>query len=203
MRSPFRSRARALAAAAALTVATGTAFAALPSHASAGDGPLTPAQAWEVRVTGTFNPIVDDDSTIFGSSFSTASSTFSKTFSVSTGAPGAFDFVWSGCAGNEVNGKLFFDMALRNSAITFQGTLDLHEGTRCLDSDIDGRVRTEVFTVGAGQSRNVHMRSVMQFESGLDSVTVDYTVNRRRSRSSERRPFPDVEDGRRLRTAGR
>ena len=120
------------------------------------------SEAWEITVSGTWNPIVDDDSTIFGSSFSVNSNSFTKTFVVSTNAPGAFDSVWSACAGDEVNGKVFFDMGLRSGFVALQSTLDLHEGTRCFDPDIDGRVRTEVF------------------EGGLDSATLDYTVRAHR-----------------------
>jgi hypothetical protein len=172
--STIRKARSFLAAAAVLGGALGTTFAALPSaHA---EPPLTVVHVWDVTITGTWNPIVDDDSTIFGADFSTASSTFTKTFVMSTGAPGAFGDVWSACAGDEVNGRVFFDMALKDGYVSFQHTLDLHEGTRCNDPDIDGRVKSGVITLYASQPRKVTQKVTNMYEGGYDSATLTYTV---------------------------
>ncbi|WP_371666730.1 hypothetical protein OG985_45290 [Streptomyces sp. NBC_00289] len=95
------------------------------------------------KVTVTVNwHAVDDDSTIFGSSFDHAYGTSTKTFLVGKDTPALADVnsMSAACAGNEVHGDVYGCISQYDNGgtILFSPYLDLYKGGSCYSSDVDG-----------------------------------------------------------------
>jgi hypothetical protein len=168
-------RALALAGIAA-TAATG--FVALPGGTHAASA-YTADDVWSVTINGKYTKVVDDDSTIFGSSFSYGpTSSFTKTYYVSRSAPDLYsDPVWSACAGGEVHGetrtyaKLYEDRFVGVAVDLF-----LHEGDSCISSDIDGLRSYGMMSLFDGLPETHTIKVTNTSEGGLDSATLTFTA---------------------------
>jgi hypothetical protein len=138
-----------------------------------------------VTVSTSFS-VVDDDSTIFGASYSYASGSGPTQFATlgtdkNTGQlldEYYNDRIRSVCAGNEVDGNLVTDITRTGFTNTAYVTLDetLYEGDSCHSSDNDG-VGYVGFYIGAGQTKSGHFTVTNYREGTNDSVTVYYTVS--------------------------
>ncbi|MFF3062185.1 hypothetical protein [Streptomyces sp. NPDC057909] len=150
---------------------------ALPTgSASAASGPSS-----LVTLSGSFS-VVDDDSTIFGSSYEYASSSFRQY--LGTGPTHPYEYgadIKSACAGGEVYGTVSAKVTRSQHEdgsvyVKFYGRL--FEGSSCSTDDIDGTYFTQGIGINLtpGQAKSGSFKVPMQFESGQDSVTVYYNI---------------------------
>jgi hypothetical protein len=162
----------ALIAAAAIIPATG-------SSVSAADVDDT----WVVTVSGTWTQVVDDDSTIFGSSFEYAAPvSFTRIFYVSRLVPQThYGPIWSGCAGGEVTAEVHPSISHASGYVVARiGSVRLHEGHSCNSNDVDGLRETNAVMMADGASYTKTYTVGNTSEGGLDSATLFVRIDARR-----------------------
>jgi hypothetical protein len=139
---------------------------------------------WVVTVSTSFH-VTDDDSTIFGASYSYATGSGPTQYAtLGTDKNTGFlitnyynDRIRTVCAGNEVDGTLVTDISRTGITATSYVDLDLtlYEGDSCGSSDNDG-VGQRGFFIAAGQTVSGSFQVTNYREGTKDRVIVYYTV---------------------------